>query len=52
MALRSAVALVVVAIAWLVLPVTASARPAAASKDGRPNILVVMTDDQAAADVA
>ncbi|HYP47162.1 MAG TPA: sulfatase [Thermoleophilaceae bacterium] len=28
------------------------ARPAAASKDGRPNILVVMTDDQAAADVA
>ena len=30
----------------------AEARPASAAKDGRPNILVVMTDDQAAADVA
>src|SRR5215210_5710694 len=30
----------------------ASARPAAATGDGRPNILVVMTDDMAAADVA
>jgi arylsulfatase A-like enzyme len=29
----------------------AQARPAGAGKDGRPNILVVMTDDQAAADV-
>jgi N-acetylglucosamine-6-sulfatase len=31
---------------------TAVARPAEAGRDGRPNILVVMTDDQAAADVA
>src|SRR4051794_2836090 len=31
---------------------TASARPAGASHDNRPNILVVMTDDQAAADLA
>src|SRR3954454_8583012 len=30
----------------------AAARPASAEKDGRPNILVVMTDDQAAADLA
>jgi arylsulfatase A-like enzyme len=30
----------------------AQARPVAAAKDGRPNILVVMTDDQALADVA
>jgi N-acetylglucosamine-6-sulfatase len=34
------------------LPAAASARPASAAKDGRPNILVVMTDDQAAADLA
>ena len=33
-------------------PSAASARPASAAKDGRPNILVVMTDDQAAADLA
>jgi arylsulfatase A-like enzyme len=30
----------------------AQARPVAAERDGRPNILVVMTDDQALADVA
>src|SRR3954451_23762238 len=30
----------------------AKARPATADKDGRPNILVVMTDDEAQADVA
>jgi N-acetylglucosamine-6-sulfatase len=36
----------------LALPGVADARPAAAAKDGRPNILVVMTDDQAVADVA
>jgi N-acetylglucosamine-6-sulfatase len=36
----------------LALPVAAHARPASADKDGRPNILVVMTDDQAKADVA
>jgi arylsulfatase A-like enzyme len=39
-------------IATLALPVAAHARPAGAAKDGRPNILVVMTDDQAASDVA
>src|SRR3954466_12715766 len=33
-------------------PAGASARPASTAKDGRPNILVVMTDDQAAADLA
>ena len=36
----------------LSLPSLAAARTVAAAKDGRPNILVVMTDDQAAADVA
>jgi arylsulfatase A-like enzyme len=36
----------------LALPAVAQARPASADKDGRPNILVVMTDDQAKADVA
>ena len=33
------------------LPAAAQARPASAAKDGRPNILVVMTDDQAQADL-
>jgi N-acetylglucosamine-6-sulfatase len=37
--------------AALALPAAAQARPAKAAKDGRPNILVVMTDDQATADV-
>ena len=41
-----------IAVAVLALPAAAQARPVAASADGRPNILVVMTDDQAAADVA
>ena len=41
-----------IAVALLALPGSAEARPAAAAKDGRPNILVVMTDDQAAADLA
>jgi N-acetylglucosamine-6-sulfatase len=40
------------ALAALALPAGAQARPAAAAHDGRPNILVVMTDDQAQADVA
>ena len=40
------------ALAALALPAGAGARPASAAKDGRPNILVVMTDDQAQADVA
>ncbi len=39
-------------LALLALPAAAHARPASAAKDGRPNILVVMTDDQAQADVA
>ena len=39
-------------LALLALPAAAQARPAAAAKDGRPNILVVMTDDQAQADLA
>jgi arylsulfatase A-like enzyme len=42
----------VIALGLLVLPGAADARPAAAARDGRPNILVVMTDDQAVADVA
>jgi arylsulfatase A-like enzyme len=40
------------ALAILVLPGSAAARPATAAKDGRPNILVVMTDDQSVADLA
>jgi N-acetylglucosamine-6-sulfatase len=44
--------LVVVALAMMALASSADARPAKTAKDGRPNILVVMTDDQAAADVA
>ena len=36
----------------LLLPAAAGARKATLAKDGRPNILVVMTDDQAAADVS
>ncbi|MEA2363197.1 MAG: N-acetylglucosamine-6-sulfatase [Thermoleophilaceae bacterium] len=40
------------ALAVLALPAAAQARPAAAGTDGRPNILVVMTDDQAQADLA
>jgi N-acetylglucosamine-6-sulfatase len=39
-------------LAVLALPTAAQARTAAAAKDGRPNILVVMTDDQALTDVA
>ncbi len=39
-------------LAALALPSAANARPASAAPHGRPNILVIMTDDQAAADVA
>jgi arylsulfatase A-like enzyme len=42
----------VAALALLALPAYAEARQVKATKDGRPNILVVMTDDQAAADLA
>src|SRR3954465_5530437 len=44
--------IVAVAAALLAFAAPAAARPAGASHDGRPNILVVMTDDQAAADLA
>ncbi len=49
---RVATSLVASALLLLALTSTAHARPASAAKDGRPNILVVMTDDQAASDVA
>jgi arylsulfatase A-like enzyme len=39
-------------LALLCLPATAGARPATSAKDGRPNILVVMTDDQNVNDIA
>lgn len=45
-------ALAIAALALLILPSAAGARPATAAKDGRPNILVVMTDDQNVNDVA
>jgi N-acetylglucosamine-6-sulfatase len=43
---------VVAVLAVVALPGAAQARPVTAVNDGRPNILVVMTDDQALADVA
>jgi N-acetylglucosamine-6-sulfatase len=46
------IALVTTVLGALALPAVAEARPAAKAHDGRPNILVVMTDDQAQADVA
>jgi N-acetylglucosamine-6-sulfatase len=46
------IALVTTVLGALALPAVAEARPAANAHDGRPNILVVMTDDQAQADVA
>ena len=39
-------------VAFLGIAAGAEARPASADRDGRPNILVVMTDDMAASDVA
>src|SRR5436305_10078577 len=39
-------------LALVALPGSALARPVSAAKDGRPNILVVMTADQALTDVA
>lgn len=45
-------AVALAALALLASAAVAHARPAAAARDGRPNILVVMTDDMAAADVA
>jgi N-acetylglucosamine-6-sulfatase len=45
-------AAIAVALTLLATAVPAQARPAAAAGDGRPNILVVMTDDMAASDLA
>ncbi|MEA2340957.1 MAG: N-acetylglucosamine-6-sulfatase, partial [Solirubrobacteraceae bacterium] len=45
------IAVACAAVALLATSPVAQARTTAAAKDGRPNILVVMTDDQAAADV-
>src|SRR5262245_36038011 len=39
-------------VAFLAIHAAAGARPVSADRDGRPNILVVMTDDMAATDVA
>jgi arylsulfatase A-like enzyme len=50
--MRAKTTCVLTALALLALPSVAQARPAAAAQDGRPNILVVMTDDQAQADLA
>jgi N-acetylglucosamine-6-sulfatase len=50
--MRAKTTCVLTALALLALPSAAQARPAAAAQDGRPNILVVMTDDQAQADLA
>jgi N-acetylglucosamine-6-sulfatase len=50
--MRAKTAIAVALATVLALPAVADARPASAAKDGRPNILVVMTDDQAQADVA
>src|ERR1700754_2676565 len=41
----------VVVIASLALAASAQARPTSADRDGRPNILVVMTDDMSAANL-
>jgi N-acetylglucosamine-6-sulfatase len=49
--MRARTLLALTALALCLPAATAHARPATAAKDGRPNILVVMTDDQAAADV-
>ena len=43
---------VLLVLAAAAVPATAQARPASSAKDGRPNILVVMTDDQSASDLA
>jgi N-acetylglucosamine-6-sulfatase len=50
--IRRVTLLLAVAVAALAAVAPAHARPASAGRDGRPNILVVMTDDQALTDVA
>ncbi len=49
--LRALTALVLAAGALLLCTANAGARPVAADDDGRPNILVVMTDDMATTDI-
>ncbi|HEY3188221.1 MAG TPA: sulfatase [Solirubrobacteraceae bacterium] len=48
----SCLAAAIAALATSATATPAHARPSAAARDGRPNILVVMTDDMAAGDVA
>ena len=48
---RLAIAALAAGAILLVAAGAAQARPASADRDGRPNILVIMTDDEAAADV-
>jgi arylsulfatase A-like enzyme len=50
--MRARTVLALTALALFVPAAAAQARPASADTDGRPNILVVMTDDEAQADVA
>ena len=48
---RAAIAALAVAMVGLVVGTGAQARPVGADKDGRPNILIVMTDDMSSADL-
>ena len=48
---RALTAIALATIALLALVSSADARPVKADKDGRPNILVVMTDDMATTDI-
>lgn len=48
---KTTAALAAIALTLLAATSLADARPVGADRDGRPNILVVMTDDMAAADV-
>src|SRR3954449_12326843 len=52
LAMRSWTIAALAALAFLALPAASQARPQEKAKDGRPNILGGMTDDQAAADLA
>ncbi len=49
--MRSKLAIAAVATITVALAATAQARPDSAARDGRPNILVVMTDDMSLADL-
>jgi N-acetylglucosamine-6-sulfatase len=50
--MRARHSLLALTVLALLVPAAAQARPASTDRDGRPNILVVMTDDEAQADVA